>query len=210
MSLLSSKRKRSKLLDILLNTNWSKESQQAAKLLKLHKILLVCDSNFLDEKTGQTPLCLAISSPQIIAATQANIVGSPTHNHNLAGITTTASGLANLSSSTISSQQFQAPHNHHHHHYQATVSGGGISCPQSASLFDLQCQVTSTGPSQLQQTNIQELSQSRAPLIERLTLLLVKSGAQIDFRNCDGQTPLHVAAIKSNFWALKTLLDLGK
>lgn len=174
-SAAQSKRKRAKLVDILLATNWSKQSQQVANLMKLNKTLLACDANFLDEKSGESPLSLAISSPQIHQA-------------------------------TISV----------HNQQQPLLAA---SCAQSASLFNLQCQSASLSSSglggcmsqlMLQQTSKSEIIQSKASLIERILLLLVKSGAQIDFRNSDGRTPLHVAAIKSNFWALKTLLDLGK
>ena len=165
-----SKRKRLKLLDLLLNTNWSKQSQQSANLMKLNKILLVCDANFLDEKSGESPLSLAISSPQINSKTGSGQNAS-----------------ANCQTNTIP------------------------SCPQSASLFNLQYHsMASHNQLTLQQTSASDLSQSKAPLVERILLLLVKSGALIDFRNSDGQTPLHVAAMKSNFWALKTLLDLGE
>lgn len=174
-----SKRKRSKLLDILLNSNWSKQNQQSSNLMKLNKILLVCDANFLDEKTGESPISLAIGSSQI--------------NSN-----------ANNNGSTNQTSHFGSLSNHH----------PIISCPpQSASLFNITAQSTGKAPitrHALQQTNISDLSQSKAPLIERILLLLVKSGALIDFQNSDGRTPLHVAAMKSNFWALKTLLELGK
>lgn len=185
-----SKRKRAKLLDILLNSNWSKQNQQASYMLKLNKILLVCDANFIDEKSGESPLSLAISSPQI------NSNNNGAHllaNQSIVG--------ANSSSSLLS----------------------GTNCSQAASLFTLQSSIhnssnnyknisaaTTNGQFMLQQTNITDLSQSKGPLIERLVILLLKCGAQIDFRNSDGKTPLHVAAIKSNFWALKTLLELGR
>lgn len=168
-----SKRKRSKLLDMLLNTNWSKHSQQANNLIKFNKILLVCDVNFLDEKTGESPLSLAISSPQINA--------------------TTSGSLSNGGNG------------------QALSIPTTIGCPQSASLFNLQCHSTAShNQLTLQQTSAADICQSKTPLVERILLLLIKSGALIDFRNKDGRTPLHVAAMKSNFWALKTLLDLGK
>lgn len=173
-----SKRKRSKLLDILLNSNWSKHNQQASYLMKLNKILLVCDANFLDERTGESPLSLAIDSSQINSALTAN---------------------ANSSSTNQTS------------HFGSLSNPMMMSCPQSASLFNLTAQSTEPITRHvLQQTSISDLSQSKAPLIERILLLLVKSGALIDFRNSDGRTPLHVAAMKSNFWALKTLLELGK
>lgn len=170
-----SKRKRSKLLDLLLNTNWSKQSQQAANLMKLNKALLVCDANFLDEKTGESPLSLVITSPQINE--------------------TQATTKSNRSKSTAN---------------QLTNSTNG--CPQSTSLFDLQSQHSTTSHNllTLHQTSAVEISQSKAPLVERILLLLIKSGALIDFRNNDGRTPLHVAAKVGNFWALKTLLDLGE
>lgn len=168
-----SKRKRSKLLDLLLNTNWSKQSQQASNLMKLNKVLLVCDANFLDEKTGESPLSLVITSPQI----------------NETQVTTKTNRIRTTAGAT-------------------TTNG----CPQSTSLFDLQSQHSTTSHNMLslQQTSAVELSQSKAPLVEKVLLLLIKSGALIDFRNNDGRTPLHIAAMKSNFWALKTLLDLGK
>lgn len=175
-----SKKKRSKLIDILLNSNWSKQSQRSSLLIKLHKILLSCDANFLEEKTGQSPVSLAISSSQINATGQSTLA---------AGVGTNQALSLGLS-----------------------LTATTTSCPQSASLFDLQCQSTASEYNQLalQQTNIDELSHSKAPLIERILLLLVKSGALIDFRDADGKTPLHMAAMKSNFWALKTLLELGK
>jgi hypothetical protein len=171
-----SKRKRSKLLDLLLNTNWSKQSQQAANLMKLNKILLVCDANFLDEKTGESPLSLVITSPQI-NDTQLSSKATRLRSSGGASLTSSANG-----------------------------------CPQSTSLFDLQSQHSTTSHNllTLHQTSAVEISQSKAPLVERILLLLIKSGALIDFRNSDGRTPLHVAAKASNFWALKTLLDLGK
>lgn len=171
MSASQSKRKRSKLLDLLLNTNWSKQNQQATNLMKLNKILLCCDPNFLDEKTGESPLSLTISSQQI---------NSP------------LSASSNHLSSSLSSTAF-----------------GGT---QSASLFNLQSQHASTSYSQLtlRQTSAADLSQSKAPLVEKISLLLIKNGAKVDFRNNDSRTPLHVAAMRSNFWALKTLLDMGK
>lgn len=183
-----SKRKRAKLLDILLNSNWSKQSQQASNMMKLNKILLVCDGNFLDEKSGESPLSLAISSAQI--------------NSNFNG----AHLLANQSIVGISSSS------------NSLLANAATNCSQSnQSLFALQSATSSNqahnqGSSQmmLQQTNVSELSHSKAPLIERLIILLAKFGARIDFRNSDGKTPLHVAAMKSNLWALKTLLELGK
>lgn len=186
-----SKRKRAKLLDILLNSNWSKQSQQASNMMKLNKILLVCDANFLDEKSGESPLSLAISSAQI----NSNFNGAHLlANQSIVGITSSSNSLfANTTTNCSQSNQ---------------------------SLFALQSSITlasnnlnqGTTSSQmmLQQTNVSELSQSKAPLIERLIILLAKFGARIDFRNSDGKTPLHVAAMKSNLWALKTLLELGK
>lgn len=171
------KRRRSKLLDLLLGTNWSKQSQQASGLNKLNKALLICDANFLDDKSGESPLSLVISSSQ------------------------------------INSTPISASNN------RAQISGAGQSfnfsthgCPQSTSLFNLQIQHPTTSYSQLtlQQTSAADIIQSKAPLVEKILLLLIKSGALIDFRNNDGRTPLHVAAMKSNFWALKTLLDLGE
>lgn len=163
-----SKRKRTKLIDFLLNTNWSKQNQQANNLIKLNKILLGLDPNFLDEKTGESPLSLAINSQQI---------NNP------------------LSSASA------------YHSPTAT-----LGCTQSASLFNIQNQNPSISHNilTLRQTNVSDLSQSKAPLVERILLLLIKNGAKVDFRNDDSRTPLHVAAMKSNFWALKTLLDLGK
>lgn len=181
-----SKRKRAKLLDILLNSNWSKQSQQASYMTKLNKILLACDPNFLDEKSGESPLSLAISSAQI----NSNFNNNGTHSLANQSIVGTSSSSSLLS---------------------------GTNSTQSNSLFSLQsanyskmAPTTINGQLILQQTNISELSQSKAPLIERLIILLVKFSARIDFRNSDGKTPLHVAAMKSNFWALKTLLELGK
>lgn len=196
-----SKRKRSKLLDILLNSNWSKQNQQASNIMKLNKILLVCDANFLDEKTGESPISLAISSSQIN-----NLNSTSTSNHAISSsmlLTNTSLATSHFGSLTVTAT--------------ATTTASTnpiISCPpQSASLFNLTAQSIGKGPitrHTLQQTNISDLSQSKAPLIERILLLLVKSGAQIDFRNSDGKTPLHIAAMKSNFWALKTLLELGE
>lgn len=152
------KRKRAKLIEMLLGTNWSKQSQQAKNLMKLSKLLLACNPNFNDEKSGQSPLGLAIVSSQISLATDS-----------------------------------------------------ALNIQNNASLFSLQCQTSNhLDQSSLQQTNISDLSHSTAPFVERIILLFVKSGAQIDFRNPNGQTPLHLAAMKSNFWALKTLLHLGK
>lgn len=178
-----SKKKRAKILDLLLNTNWSKQSQQAGQLIKLNKLLLVCDPNFIDDKSGESPLSLLVGSQQI------NYTNTPSHH------------------------QLMMP--------PSLMVGQSSSYTQSASLFNLQATCASTSSlllsshqqnSQmlLQQTNIADLAHSKAPLVERLILLFIKSGAQIDIRNTDGRTPLHIAAIKSNLWALKTLLDLGE
>lgn len=173
MSSAQIKRKRSKLLDLLLNTNWSKQAQQATNLMKLNKILLACDANFIDEKSGESPITLVICSPQL----------NPTNQHNR------SNGAASLAHS----------------------GNNTIGCSQSASLFNLQCNSSAShNQLTLKQTSAADICQSSAPLVERILLLLIKSGAQVDFRNKDDQTPLHVAALKSNFWALKTLLDLGK
>lgn len=171
MSASQCKRKRAKLLDLLLNTNWSKQNQQATNLMKLNKVLLCCDPNFLDEKSGESPLSLAISSQQINSP-----LSSSLSNH-LAGYSTTS-----------------------------------LACSQSASLFNLQTHYASSSHNQLtlRQTSASDLSQSKAPLVERISLLLIKNGAKVDYHNNDSRTPLHVAAVKSNFWAAKTLLDLGK
>lgn len=185
-----SKKKRAKILDLLLNTNWSKQSQQAGQLTRLNKLLLVCDANFIDEKSGESPLSLIVGSQQI------NYTNTPNH-HQLMMASNLMVG--------------QSPSSSHHHSYT-----------QSASLFNLQANCSSASTSSLllssqqnsqmllQQTNIADLVHSKAPLVERLILLFIKSGAQVDMRNADGRTPLHVAAIKSNLWALKTLLDLGE
>lgn len=179
-----SKRKRTKLLDLLLNSNWSKQSQQASNMMKLNKILLVCDANFIDEKSGESPLSLAISSAQI----NSNFNGAHLlANQSIVGASSSNSLLSGTNCYLQSNSLFTLPSANH-----------------------LKTTTPTSGHLMLQQTNISELSQSKGPLIERLILLLAKFGSRIDFRNNDGKTPLHVAAIKSNFWALKTLLELGK
>lgn len=45
--------------------------------------------------------------------------------------------------------------------------------------------------------------------LQQIIVAIVNGGALLDFRNKDGRTALHVAVQKSNFVALKTLLDLG-
>lgn len=45
--------------------------------------------------------------------------------------------------------------------------------------------------------------------LQQLIVAIVNGGALLDFRTKDGRTALHVAVQKSNFVALKTLLDLG-
>lgn len=170
-----SKRKRSKLLDMLLNTNWSKQSQQATNLTKLNRILFVCDANFLDEKSGESPLSLVITSQQINASNR---------------------------------QQSNQQQINQHQQTSSYLKMGPTSPPSS--LFSLQCQSMDLSQSALLKASISDLCQSHAPLVQRIILLLIKYGALIDFRNSDGRTPLHVATMKSNFWALKTLLDLGK
>lgn len=180
------KKKRAKLLDVLQNANWSKQSQQAANIIKLHKILLVCDANFLDEKSGESPLTLAISSPSI----------NPHLSSGISQPSPTEPVVGGHGSSLSGAAQTSAP----------LLVAPAYCPPQSASLFDLQCQSTGLN----QHTSISDLSHSQAPLIERLILLFYKCGAQLDFRNKDGRTPLHLAAMKSNFWALNMLLELGK
>ncbi|UXI16180.1 hypothetical protein NH340_JMT02123 [Sarcoptes scabiei] len=46
-------------------------------------------------------------------------------------------------------------------------------------------------------------------VVQQLLVALVNGGAMLDFRTKDGRTALHAAVKKSNFIALKTLLDLG-
>lgn len=186
-----SKRKRTKLLDQLLQTNWSKQSQQANNLMKLNKMLLVCDANFLDEKSGESPLSLAISSAQINNAS-----------HQMLFTSISAHSQSSTSSSSSLSSSIAT----------ATTTTANTT---SAGFANLQCQIPVHGLGRLelislQQASITELIQSKALLIQRILVLLIKTGALIDFRNADGRTPLHMAAMKSNYWALKTLLDLGK
>lgn len=45
--------------------------------------------------------------------------------------------------------------------------------------------------------------------VERVLIILFRFGAKLDSKNKDSRTALHMAAIRSNFWALKTLLELG-
>jgi SH3/ankyrin repeat-containing protein len=45
--------------------------------------------------------------------------------------------------------------------------------------------------------------------VQRVIVALVNGGALLDFRTKDGRTALHCAVQKSNYVALKTLLDLG-
>lgn len=45
--------------------------------------------------------------------------------------------------------------------------------------------------------------------LQQIIVAIVNGGALLDFRTKDGRTALHVAVQKSNFVALKTLLDLG-
>jgi len=51
--------------------------------------------------------------------------------------------------------------------------------------------------------------QSTSSALQQVIVAIVNGGALLDFRTKDGRTPLHVAVQKSNFVALKTLLDLG-
>lgn len=52
-------------------------------------------------------------------------------------------------------------------------------------------------------------SQSANTNLQQIIVAIVNGGALLDFRTKDGRTALHVAVQKSNFVALKTLLDLG-
>ena len=52
---------------------------------------------------------------------------------------------------------------------------------------------------------------STTSLVQKVILALVDfGGALLDFRTKDGRTALHCAVQKSNYVALKTLLDLGE
>ena len=53
------------------------------------------------------------------------------------------------------------------------------------------------------------LSISNSTTQQQIIVAIVNGGALLDFRTKDGRTALHVAVQKSNFIALKTLLDLG-
>ena len=53
------------------------------------------------------------------------------------------------------------------------------------------------------------LSISNSTIQQQIIVAIVNGGALLDFRTKDGRTSLHVAVQKSNFIALKTLLDLG-
>ena len=50
---------------------------------------------------------------------------------------------------------------------------------------------------------------STTSAVQRIIVCLVNGGALLDFRTKDGRTALHCAVQKSNYVALKTLLDLG-
>lgn len=50
---------------------------------------------------------------------------------------------------------------------------------------------------------------STTSAVQRIIVGLVNGGALLDFRTKDGRTALHCAVQKSNYVALKTLLDLG-
>ena len=65
----------------------------------------------------------------------------------------------------------------------------------------------STGETPL---SLAALSQhSNTGTLQKIIVAIVNGGALIDFRTKDGRSALHVAVQKSNFVALKTLLDLG-
>ncbi|KAG9509517.1 SH3 and multiple ankyrin repeat domains protein 3, partial [Fragariocoptes setiger] len=55
----------------------------------------------------------------------------------------------------------------------------------------------------------QALAQAPAATVQKIIVALVNAGALLDFRNQHGKTALHLAVQKSNYNALKTLLDLG-
>lgn len=188
-----SKKKRAKILDLLLNTNWSKQSQQASQILKLNKLLLVCDANFIDEKTGESPLSLIVSSQQI------NYPQTPNHLTSTSTLLHIGSQSSCTQSASLFNLQAVSATNHTIHSSYSNASSSLLTSQQQQNSQML-----------LQQTNVADLAHSKAPLVERLILLFVKSGAQINFANLDKRTALHMAAIKSNLWAIKTLLELGK
>lgn len=210
------KRKRAKLVDHLLNTNWAKKSAQSSNLIKLHKIVLLCQSdlNFLDEKTGLSPISLAISSQQInqYASKSCADLNASDHLHEPAASDSSNQSIlrGSLTKSRNSFNLFSGSGGNS----SSSANNNNGSCPQSASLFNLQAASILSASQLNPQANslsVTDLSLSKAPLIERVLLLLIKSGAgHLDFRNSDGKTPLHLAAIKSNIWALKTLLELGE
>lgn len=217
------RRKRPKLVEQLLNTNWSKASQQISNLSKFNRLLLISDLNILDEKSGQSPLSLVVSSTQINTLNH-NSSNCQTHNttnsSNSCPSSSSSSSLlslggANQSSSIVSNNNNSIDdsstsnhHIHHDHHHQKISSNHQHN--QGASLLALQCQSSGLNMNQILTTSVSDLINSKGPLVERIIQLMVKAGGRLDMRNVDGKTPLHIAASKSNFWALKTLLDLGK
>ena len=64
---------------------------------------------------------------------------------------------------------------------------------------------TGETPLSLSITNVSQTTST----IQRVIVALINGGALIDFRTKDGRTALHCAVQKSNYVALKTLLDLG-
>ena len=58
-------------------------------------------------------------------------------------------------------------------------------------------------------TSASTCQSSTTSAVQRIIVCLVNGGALLDFRTKDGRTALHCAVQKSNYVALKTLLDLG-
>lgn len=233
-------RKRPKLLDQLLNTNWSKTSQQASNLNKLNRLLLTSELNQLDEKSGQSPLGLVILSPAINYNNPKQQQHNQSQNVNSTSLlstsssSTTLSSVATIFSNSVASQQTTSSNSLNQslssilsHSSNSTTSSSSnnhatpasqlaindhlsSTLPKDSSLFALQCQSSGLSLDQVLATSVSDLILSKAPLVERIIQLMVKAGARLDLANNDGRTPLHLSAQKSNFWALKTLLDLGK
>ena len=173
------RRKRTRLLETIA----------AGNIEKVAKLVQNCDPNFVDELSGETPLTLACS------------------------LHTTQTVATNALSQNLANGQSNSSQDTKHNLTNGNLSGNEKERKKEKESKFFTLKSKSDKPdvnNEDAHPYINPKNVFNPTVIQRLIVTLVNGGALLDFRAKEsGRTPLHVAVLKSNLIAIKTLLDLG-